>query len=164
MPLPLPVRAAKYGAWRGGALVLVGPQDSFRLPAIAQAPATSSWRSRSATIFSRSSRTSSASAKDWFNHRRLLEPIGNTPAAEAENQYYAAATPSIWQRNSQLEASGKPGRFDVIDKQPIADDNLDLMLLVRKLSVGARRSHPCSRMEASEIGARSCLQLPPLCK
>ena len=29
---------------------------------------------------------------DWFNHRRLLEPIGNTPHAEAEEQYYAAET------------------------------------------------------------------------
>ncbi len=27
----------------------------------------------------------------WFNHRRLLEPIGNIPPAEAEDQYYAAA-------------------------------------------------------------------------
>jgi len=24
-----------------------------------------------------------------FNHRRLLEPIGNIPAAEAEERYYA---------------------------------------------------------------------------
>ena len=32
---------------------------------------------------------------DWFNHRRLLEPIGNVPPAEAEARYYAelAATP-----------------------------------------------------------------------
>jgi transposase InsO family protein len=28
---------------------------------------------------------------DWFNHRRLLEPIGNIPPAEAEANYYAAA-------------------------------------------------------------------------
>jgi transposase InsO family protein len=28
---------------------------------------------------------------DWFNNRRLLEPIGNIPPAEAEDQYYAAA-------------------------------------------------------------------------
>jgi transposase InsO family protein len=28
---------------------------------------------------------------DWFNHRRLLEPIGNIPPAETEEQYYAAA-------------------------------------------------------------------------
>ncbi len=27
---------------------------------------------------------------DWFNHRRLLEPIGNILPAEAEAQYYAA--------------------------------------------------------------------------
>ena len=32
---------------------------------------------------------------DWFNHRRLLEPIGNVPPAEAEALYYAT-----------LEASG----------------------------------------------------------
>ncbi len=27
---------------------------------------------------------------DWFNHRRLLEPIGNIPPAEAEARYVAA--------------------------------------------------------------------------
>ena len=25
---------------------------------------------------------------DWFNHRRLLEPIGNIPPAELEMAYY----------------------------------------------------------------------------
>ncbi|ACM35602.1 hypothetical protein Avi_0854 [Allorhizobium ampelinum S4] len=25
----------------------------------------------------------------WFNHRRLLEPIGNIQPAEAEERYYA---------------------------------------------------------------------------
>jgi len=28
---------------------------------------------------------------DWFNNRRLLEPIGNIPPAEAEARYYAKA-------------------------------------------------------------------------
>ena len=28
---------------------------------------------------------------DWFNHRRLLEPIGSVPPAEAETRYYAQA-------------------------------------------------------------------------
>jgi transposase InsO family protein len=28
---------------------------------------------------------------DWFNHRRLLEPIGHMPPAEAEARYYARA-------------------------------------------------------------------------
>lgn len=27
---------------------------------------------------------------DWFNNRRLLEPIGNIPAAEAKANFYAA--------------------------------------------------------------------------
>jgi len=27
---------------------------------------------------------------DWLNHYRPLEPIGNIPPAEAEEQYYAA--------------------------------------------------------------------------
>ena len=26
---------------------------------------------------------------NWFDHRRLLEPIGNIPPAEAEERYYA---------------------------------------------------------------------------
>jgi transposase InsO family protein len=30
---------------------------------------------------------------DWFNHRRLLEPIGNIPPAEAEQNYYAVKRP-----------------------------------------------------------------------
>jgi putative transposase len=25
---------------------------------------------------------------DWFNHRRLLEPIGDVPPAEYEARYY----------------------------------------------------------------------------
>lgn len=29
---------------------------------------------------------------DWFNNRRLLEPIGNIPPAEAELRYYAQST------------------------------------------------------------------------
>ena len=27
---------------------------------------------------------------DWFNNRRLLEPIGNLPPAEAEQSFYAS--------------------------------------------------------------------------
>nr|WP_280113478.1 integrase core domain-containing protein [Methylobacterium nodulans] len=28
---------------------------------------------------------------DWFNHRRLLAPIGHVPPAEADARYYAQA-------------------------------------------------------------------------
>jgi len=29
---------------------------------------------------------------DWFNHRRLLEPIGNVPPAELETSYFDTGT------------------------------------------------------------------------
>lgn len=47
---------------------------------------------------------------DWFNERRLLEPIGNIPPAEAEKAYYAQleAMP-IAASNSNQMASRKPG-------------------------------------------------------
>lgn len=32
---------------------------------------------------------------DWFNNRRLLEPIGNIPPAEAEQAYYSQLTGSV---------------------------------------------------------------------
>ena len=32
---------------------------------------------------------------DWFNHRRLLEPIGNIPPAEAETAYYRQLAESV---------------------------------------------------------------------
>ena len=33
---------------------------------------------------------------DWFNHRRLLEPIGNIPPAEAEERYFAKRAAQAW--------------------------------------------------------------------
>jgi transposase InsO family protein len=41
-----------------------------------------------------SKRSSMRRSSGWTgsNHRRLLEPIGNIPPAEAEDQYYAAAS------------------------------------------------------------------------
>ena len=46
---------------------------------------------------------------DWFNHRRLLELIGNIPPAEAEERYYAMLEDLPWLRDSNQPASGKPG-------------------------------------------------------
>ncbi|MCY4368680.1 MAG: IS3 family transposase, partial [bacterium] len=31
---------------------------------------------------------------DWFNHRRLLEPIGDIPPAEREANYHLEHTPA----------------------------------------------------------------------
>ena len=38
----------------------------------------------------------------WFNHHRLLEPIGYIPPAEAEANY--------WRQKSQVSATTKPAR------------------------------------------------------
>jgi putative transposase len=42
------------------------------------------WRSFEAVEFA------TLECVDWFNRRRLLEPIGNIPPAEAEENYCAA--------------------------------------------------------------------------
>jgi hypothetical protein len=44
---------------------------------------------------------------DWFSNRRLLEPIGNVPPAEAEQHYYAML--EQWRHNLNQTASGKSG-------------------------------------------------------
>jgi transposase InsO family protein len=31
---------------------------------------------------------------DWFNHRRILEPIGDIPPAEKETNYHRQTTPA----------------------------------------------------------------------
>ena len=46
---------------------------------------------------------------DWFNNKRLLEPIGNIPPAEPEARYYAQMEEPHWRRDSNEMASGKPG-------------------------------------------------------
>ena len=46
---------------------------------------------------------------DWFNNRRLLEPIGNIPPAEAEERYYALLEEPDMAAYLNEMASGKPG-------------------------------------------------------
>jgi hypothetical protein len=46
---------------------------------------------------------------DWFDHRRLLKPIGNIPPAEAEERYYAMLDDTAWQPNLTHGASDGPG-------------------------------------------------------
>ena len=51
---------------------------------------------------------------DWFNHRRLLQPIGNIPPAEAEDRYFAILERQPWQRDSNQIASDKPGAVQTV--------------------------------------------------
>ena len=49
---------------------------------------------------------------DWFNNRRLLEPIGNIPPAEAEAAYYAMHGTTAYRRVTQTkQPPANPGRF-----------------------------------------------------
>ena len=56
------------------------------------------------------------------NNRRLLEPIGNIPPAEAEQRYYAMLEqPAIAAYLNQI-ASGKPGAVQGSKKRLHEDD------------------------------------------
>ena len=46
---------------------------------------------------------------DWFNTKRLLEPIGNIPPAEAEARHHAQSPVTPWRRDPNFNVSGKPG-------------------------------------------------------
>ena len=46
---------------------------------------------------------------DWFNNRRLLEPIGNVPPVELETSYYRQRVNCRWQPDSNPEFSEDPG-------------------------------------------------------
>jgi putative transposase len=48
---------------------------------------------------------------NWFNYRRLLEPIGNIPPAEAEQRYYAMLATSHGSVTQTKWPPANPGRF-----------------------------------------------------
>lgn len=48
---------------------------------------------------------------DWFNHRRLLEPIGYLPPAELEEIFYRGEVSAEEAGLKQLSLHLKPGRF-----------------------------------------------------
>ena len=54
---------------------------------------------------------------DWFNNKRLLEPIGNIPPAEAKRAIMLRRRVTPWRRNSTEMASGKPGAVQVPSRQ-----------------------------------------------
>ena len=57
---------------------------------------------------------------DWFNNRRLLEPIGNIPPAEAEERYYAMLERASDGGVTQTKwPPANPGRFIIQPEQPL---------------------------------------------
>ena len=55
---------------------------------------------------------------DWFNNRRLLEPIGNVPPAELEREYHAAQQSAA--RDWPVESAENPERFPALPTGPAA--------------------------------------------
>ena len=53
---------------------------------------------------------------DWFNNRRLLEPIGNIPPAEAEERYYAMLDDQHGSVTQTKWPPENPGRFTMAPK------------------------------------------------
>lgn len=51
---------------------------------------------------------------DWFNHQRLLAPIGNIPPAEAEAMYYNQFAGSAMGRTQANNPPMKSGRFTLL--------------------------------------------------
>ena len=60
---------------------------------------------------------------DWFNNRRLLEPIGNIPPAEAEERYYAMLEDpdmaALLKRNGLRKTRGGSAKYPPFDKTEI---------------------------------------------
>ncbi len=51
---------------------------------------------------------------DWFNNRRLLEPIGNVPPVKYELEYYRIQEAPAMVADSRNEFSGNPGAVHVL--------------------------------------------------
>jgi hypothetical protein len=77
---------------------------------------------------------------DWFNNRRLLEPIGHVPPAEFEEEYYRQQAGQLWRPDSNPEFSGEPGAGQKVRKQ-----NLNHGSRGRVLRIGSVTSR-CERL------------------
>jgi hypothetical protein len=55
---------------------------------------------------------------DWFNNRRLLEPIGYIPPAEPRNAIAPCWSNPPWPRDSNKMASGNPGAVHMAYARP----------------------------------------------
>jgi Integrase core domain len=80
---------------------------------------------------------------DWFNHRRLLEPIGYVPPAEFE---------AAFQRQSQMSLVGRPCRAENRDGRPPTSLVLGAAEPARQSDAGSRVKGPALSLRARESG------------
>lgn len=79
---------------------------------------------------------------DWFNNRRLLEPIGNVPPAERETQYLRRKPSQPSRPDSNQEASGIPGAVRNAARKIPGTICTVAMLPSREARVGPRPIRP----------------------
>jgi hypothetical protein len=76
---------------------------------------------------------------DWFNSRRLLEPIGNIPPVEFERAYYdAGEAPAAVAGPNRNRLQRRPGRFNSMTHDDVLQDRWDTRPAVR---IGDGRQH-----------------------
>ncbi len=86
---------------------------------------------------------------DWFNNRRLMEPIGNIPRRKPRNATTPCWKNQLWRRDSNEMASGKPGAV-----QANVEDWLKYLIEVHM--------RPLSNTMASDIFSDTALLVPSL--
>ena len=76
----------------------------------------------------------------WFNHHRLLEPIGYIPPAEAEANYYRqlANQASHWRPDLNQTASTKPGAIHGIGKRRLERREAEVVIRIALADVNRR--------------------------
>ena len=90
---------------------------------------------------------------DWFNYRRLLEPIGNI--LPAEERYSAMRMNQPWQRDSNETASGKLGAVHPLGQVMLPKDNLTASTGSLRTPVSPSLSKWPTRPQAIGLGASS---------
>lgn len=66
---------------------------------------------------------------EWFNHRRLLEPIGNIPSAGLEAAYYRQQEESAMGHDTNKLVSGKPGAVQSATRTPGEESVVEIIVL-----------------------------------
>lgn len=83
---------------------------------------------------------------EWFNHRRLIETIGNIPPAAAEEEHYAMIEQRLMVAWLKLTAAGKPRAIQLlVASDGILDDGEVRRANRERSPVGeVHRPLPCS--------------------
>ena len=80
---------------------------------------------------------------DWFNHRRLLEPIGNVPPRSSRRRIIIQRVNCPWQPDSNPELSGKAGAIQLSPFPPNVKPENPFVVVERFQEIGDRKDWNC---------------------